>query len=64
MIDDTGCPYCELWDEEIGYKYSKTTEEGKLAPLIRHHYGSKLPDQIILNSEPVIHAYLYFVRRK
>ena len=52
MIDDTGCPFCELWDEEIGRKYSKT-EEGKLAPLIRHHYGSKLPDQIILNSEPI-----------
>ena len=52
MIDDTGCPFCELWDEEIGSKYSKT-EEGKLAPLIRHHYGSKLPDQIILNSEPI-----------
>ena len=52
MIDDTGCPVCELWDEEIGSKYSKT-EEGKLAPLIRHHYGSKLPDQIILNSEPI-----------
>ena len=52
MIDDTGCPFCELWDEEIGSKYSKT-EEGKLAPLFRHHYGSKLPDQIILNSEPI-----------
>ena len=24
MIDDTGCPFCELWDEEIGSKYSKT----------------------------------------
>ena len=53
MIDDTGCPFCELWDEEIGSKYSKT-EEGKLAPLIRHHYCSKLPDQIILISEPII----------
>ena len=52
MIDDTGCSFCELWDEEIGSKYSKT-EEGKLAPLIRYHYGSKLPDQIILNSEPI-----------
>lgn len=52
MIDDTCCPFCELWDEEIGSKYSKT-EEGRLAPLIRHHYGSKLPDQIILNSEPI-----------
>jgi len=52
MIDDTGCPYCELWEEEIGYKYSKT-EEGRLAPLIRHHYGAILPSEIILNSEPI-----------
>tara|TARA_B100001057_G_scaffold480726_1_gene553891 strand:+ start:849 stop:1136 length:288 start_codon:yes stop_codon:yes gene_type:complete len=52
MIDDTGCPYCELWEEEVGYKYSKT-KEGKIAPLIRHHYGSALPSEIILNSEPV-----------
>ena len=52
MIDDSGCPYCELWEEEVGYKYSKTME-GKLAPLIRHHYGLALPSEIILNSEPV-----------
>ncbi len=52
MIDDTGCPYCQLWDEEIGYMYSKS-EEGKLAPLIRHQYGEKLPEEIILLSEPV-----------
>ena len=53
MIDDTACPYCELWDEEIGYMYLKT-QEGKLAPLIRHHYGEKLPQNIELLSEPVV----------
>ena len=53
MIDDTACPYCELWDEEIGYMYSKT-EEGQLAPIIRHHYGEKLPAKIKLHSEPVV----------
>jgi len=53
MIDDTACPYCELWDEEIGYMYFKT-QEGKLAPLIRHHYGEKLPQNIKLLSEPVV----------
>ena len=53
MIDDTACPYCELWDEEIGYMYFKTPE-GKLAPLIRHHYGEKLPQNIELLSEPVV----------
>ena len=50
MIDDTACPYCELWEEEIGYMYFKT-EEGKLAPLIRHHYGKKIPEDISLISE-------------
>ena len=53
MIDDTACPYCELWDEEIGYMYFKT-QEGKLAPFIRHHYGEKLPQNIELLSEPVV----------
>ena len=48
MIDDTACPYCELWEEEIGYMYIKT-EEGKLAPLIRHHYGEKIPEDIIID---------------
>ena len=53
MIDDTACPYCELWEEEIGYMYLKT-EEGKLAPLVRHHYGEKLPKRIKLLSDPVV----------
>ena len=53
MIDDTACPYCELWEEEIGYIYFKT-EEGKLAPLIRHHYGEKIPEDISLVSDPII----------
>ena len=53
MIDDTACPYCELWEEEIGYMYFKT-EEGKIAPLIRHHYGEKIPEDISLVSDPII----------
>ena len=53
MIDDTACPYCELWEEEIGYMYFKT-EEGKLAPLIRHHYGEKIPEDISLVSDPIV----------
>ena len=53
MIDDTACPYCELWEEEIGYMYIKT-EEGKLAPLIRHHYGEKIPEDISLISDPIV----------
>ena len=53
MIDDTACPYCELWEEEIGYMYIKT-EEGKLAPLIRHHYGENIPEDISLISDPIV----------
>ena len=53
MIDDTSCPYCELWEEEIGYMYIKT-EEGKLAPLIRLHYGEKIPEDISLISDPIV----------
>ena len=53
MIDDTACPYCELWEEEIGYMYVKT-EEGKLAPLIRLHYGEKIPEDISLISDPIV----------
>ena len=53
MIDDTACPYCELWEEEIGYMYIKT-EEGKLAPLIRLHYGEKIPEDISLISDPIV----------
>ena len=52
MIDDTSCSYCDLWEEEIGFMYSKS-QEGKLAPLIRYQYGEKLPQEIKLLSEPV-----------
>ena len=53
MIDDTACPYCELWHEEIGYIYTKT-EEGKAAPLLRVHYGESLPEGISLMNEPLV----------
>lgn len=32
MLDEEGCPWCELWREEVGEIYAKTSE-GKLAPL-------------------------------
>ncbi len=38
MFEQWGCEYCELWHEEIGEVYNKTSE-GKFAPLKTAHYG-------------------------
>lgn len=35
MIDQEGCEWCELWDEEIAGIYPKT-DEGKKIPLVRY----------------------------
>ncbi|MCF6232005.1 MAG: hypothetical protein L3J36_02695 [Rhodobacteraceae bacterium] len=34
MVEQTGCEWCEVWNDEIGPVYPKTTE-GKFAPLRR-----------------------------
>lgn len=34
MVEQTGCEWCERWNDEIGQTYPKTTE-GKFAPLRR-----------------------------
>ena len=33
-VEQQGCEYCEIWDEEIAHIYPKT-REGKFAPLLR-----------------------------
>lgn len=42
MLEQDGCHWCEVWDEEIGIAYPKT-EEGKLAPLRRVDIHAPLP---------------------
>jgi thioredoxin-related protein len=42
MIDSDDCPYCRKFDREIAAIYPKTNE-GKRAPLARHHLGDPLP---------------------
>jgi thioredoxin-related protein len=42
MLEQDGCHWCELWNEEIGIAYPKT-EEGKLAPLRRVDIHEVLP---------------------
>jgi thioredoxin-related protein len=34
MVEEEGCEWCEVWDEEVGSIY-KLTAEGKKLPLIR-----------------------------
>ncbi len=42
MLEQDGCHWCEIWDEEIGVAYPKT-DEGKLAPLRRVDIHAALP---------------------
>ena len=42
MLEQDGCHWCEVWNEEIGVAYPKT-DEGKLAPLRRVDIHSPLP---------------------
>ena len=42
MLEQDGCYWCEVWNEEIGVAYPKT-EEGRLAPLRRVNIHAPLP---------------------
>ena len=42
MLEQDGCHWCEIWNEEIGVAYPKT-DEGKLAPLRRVDIHAALP---------------------
>ena len=45
MFEQTGCEWCEIWDEEIGILYHKT-DEGKRAPLRRIDIHDTVPNDI------------------
>jgi len=42
MLEQNGCHWCKIWNEEIGVAYPKT-DEGKLAPLRRVDIHDALP---------------------
>jgi len=46
MVEQTGCEWCERWNEEIAPAYPKTTE-GKFAPLRRVDLRDMPPDLAI-----------------
>lgn len=45
MFEEEGCPWCELWREEVGVIYSKT-KEGKIAPVREVDISDPLPDDL------------------
>jgi len=45
MVEQTGCVYCEIWNDEISPIYPKTAE-GKTAPLRRIDLFEKLPGDL------------------
>jgi thioredoxin-related protein len=46
MLESEGCEWCELWEEEIGIIYSKTTE-AVIVPLRRVDMDDVLPDDLL-----------------
>lgn len=45
MVEQRGCEWCEVWDEEIGQTYHQTAE-GKIAPLRRINIHDDLPEDL------------------
>ena len=50
-VEQEGCIYCEIWDEEISSIYPKTTE-GSIAPLMRVDIADY--EQILISVNPVV----------
>lgn len=52
MFESTGCPYCELWNEQVGDAYHKTTE-GARAPLLRMDISDEIPEELTIGNAVV-----------
>ncbi len=52
MFEEDGCPYCDLWKEQIGPIYPKTSE-GAIAPIMMLDISEPLPEGISINSRPI-----------
>lgn len=44
MVEEVGCPWCALWETEIGPTYPKT-EEGRIAPLRQIDISVRDPEE-------------------
>ena len=45
MFESTTCEWCEIWDEEVGVVYDKTSES-RIAPLRRVDYHDPRPPEL------------------
>ena len=52
MFESDGCPYCDLWKQEIGPIYPKTAE-GAIAPLLMLDIRDPLPEGVSIVSDPI-----------
>lgn len=51
MFEQAGCPYCNLWENEIGPIYPKTPE-GQAAPLRKVNLRGPVPEDLELRGKP------------
>ncbi len=51
MVEEEGCPWCQRWNAEVGDVYANT-EEGLIAPLLRHDIRLPAPEGITFSSQP------------
>jgi len=50
MFEAEGCPYCDLWNEQIGPIYPKT-EEAAIAPLLQMDIDDPLPEGVTIDGD-------------
>ncbi|MCR9174992.1 MAG: hypothetical protein NXI19_03195 [Alphaproteobacteria bacterium] len=50
MMEQAGCHWCEIWNEEIGVVYG-LTEEGKRAPLRRVEMSDPMPNDVTVRGQ-------------
>ena len=51
MVEQAGCHWCAVWNEEIGPIYPKT-DEGKTAPLRRIDLHRPVPEDLTIGARP------------
>ncbi len=54
MVEEDGCVWCELWDEEIKDIYPKTAE-GRAAPLRKINIQDPLPEDLTIKA-PLVYT--------
>ncbi len=58
MLEQQGCAWCEVWNEEIGIAYPKT-DEGKAAPLRRVDITDPWPEDLAkVQKEPLTPTFI------